>query len=71
MFNKKQYSTKEAKNLSLLYFLTGGFLLVGNGIVFLFEGGSGALYLSSLTAVLFALTGNIHRVRAKRESFHK
>lgn len=67
MFKRKAYSKKEMEIMSLTYFLIGSFLIIGNLIVLFVEGGSWTLSLSAFTGITFVLTGNIYRVRAKRE----
>lgn len=66
MFNRKAYSKKEMEIMSLTYFLIGSFLIIGNLIVLFMEGGSWTLSLSAFTGIMFVLTGNIYRVKAKR-----
>lgn len=67
MFKRKAYSTKEMEIMSLTYFLIGSFLILGNLIVFFTEGGSWTLSLSAFTGIMFVLTGNIYRLKAKKD----
>jgi hypothetical protein len=67
MFNRKAYSKKDMEIMSLTYFLIGSFLILGNLIVFFTEGGSWTLSLSAFTGIMFILTGNIYRLKAKKD----
>jgi hypothetical protein len=65
-FKRRNYSKNEIKGLSLIYSLIGVFLLIGNLIGFVFEGGSVTLYLSAFTGIMFLSTGILYRVKFNR-----
>lgn len=64
--NRRNYSKNEIKGLSLIYSLIGVFLLIGNLIGFVFEGGSVTLYLSTFTGIMFLSTGILYRIKFNR-----
>jgi Na+/glutamate symporter len=68
MFNKKKYTEKEYKNLSLVYFIISGFLFIGYIIAFFVEGEfDKSIFYSLPLFVLSSFAGFLLRTKANKK----